>query len=185
MGRAVVWLGLLLWSARYFLIGVTELGEDPGVMHGVHLVFHEAGHTITAMLTNHQPAVVFMGSGLQVLFPLIVAAAFYFKNRDAFGAAFGLWWAGHAALDVAPYIADARALELPLLGGGTGAEIEGHDWEYLLGHWNLLPQDTAIAAGVALAGRGVMAGALLWGAAALYYERWVLVDDEPSSSEVS
>jgi hypothetical protein len=36
-----------------------------------------------------------------------------------------VWWAGQSLLDVAPYIADARALQLVLLGGFTGAEVEG------------------------------------------------------------
>lgn len=36
---------------------------------------------------------------------------------------------GQSLTDVAPYINDARALQLVLLGGRTGAEVEGHDWE--------------------------------------------------------
>jgi hypothetical protein len=36
--------------------------------------------------------------------------------------------AGQSLMDLAPYVADARALRLPLLGGRTGAEVEGHDW---------------------------------------------------------
>lgn len=159
------------WSWRYFTISVHDLGEAPGWMHGVHLVFHEAGHSITAMLTNNREAVVFMGSGLQVLFPLVVAGAFYWKNNDGVGAALGLWWAGLAALDVAPYIADARALELMLLSGGTGQEVEGHDWEYLLTEWNALGLDTVIAGRVATCGRMVMLVALVWAAAAIVYDR--------------
>lgn len=173
-GRAALWLFLLIWSGRYFVISLQALGEDPGWMHHVHLVFHEAGHAITAMVCTHQTTIVVMGSGLQVLFPLIVAGAFYGKNRDAFAAGLGLWWAGHALLDVAPYIADARALELPLLTGGTGREVEGHDWEYLLTQWNGLAQDTRIAATVALAGRCLMLLALVWALGALLYEGFFL-----------
>ena len=40
-----------------------------------------------------------------------------------------IWWMGQSLTDVAPYINDARALQLVLLGGRTGAEVEGHDWE--------------------------------------------------------
>lgn len=159
------------WSWRYFTISLQDLGEAPGWMHGVHLVFHEAGHSIAAMLTNSRDFVVFMGSGLQVLFPLVVAGAFYWKNDDGVGAALGLWWAGHAALDVAPYIADARALELMLLSGGTGREVEGHDWEYLLTQWNALALDTVIAERVATGGRVVMLVALLWAVGTIVYDR--------------
>lgn len=169
--------GLAAWSVRYFTIAIDDLGWEPGPMHYVHLIFHEAGHAIFMMVGASDVVVAFMGSGLQVLFPLILAGAFYFKNRDAYGAAVCLWWAGHAALDVAPYIADARALELPLLGGGNGREIEGHDWEYLLGHWNALRLDTRIAAQVALGGRIAMAAAFAWGLATLAYEAWFLPRD--------
>jgi len=175
--RAAFLLFLAGWSVRYFSISVVDLGENPGWMHHVHLVFHEAGHAITAMVGAPHTVVVFMGSGLQVLFPLFVASAFYWKNADAYGAALGLWWAGHAALDVAPYIGDARALELPLLTGGTGREVEGHDWEYLLTQWHALPQDTAIAAEVALAARIAMAMELLWAAGALVVDRFILREE--------
>jgi hypothetical protein len=181
---AAFMLGLIVWSAPYFKISLDDLGFAPGMMHGVHLVIHEAGHAIPMMLGAPQTFMVFMGSGLQVLFPLGIAAAFYLKNRDSYGAAVCLWWAGHAALDVAPYIADARALELPLLGGGTGREIEGHDWEYLLSHWNALHQDTHIASQVALGGRLTMAAAFVWGLATLAFEAWFLptvVEHSPRS----
>ena len=42
------------------------------------------------------------------------------------------WWAGENMMDVAIYINDARALQLTLIGGQTGAEVEGHDWEHIL-----------------------------------------------------
>ncbi|MBK8479383.1 MAG: hypothetical protein IPL39_24810 [Opitutaceae bacterium] len=174
--RSLAVLVIAGWSWRYFTISLQDLGEAPGWMHGVHLVFHEAGHSISAMLTNSRDFVVFMGSGLQVLFPLVVAGAFYWKNNDGVGAALGLWWAGHAALDVAPYIADARALDLMLLSGGTGKEVEGHDWEYLLTQWHALGLDTVIAERVATGGRAVMLGALLWAAANIVYDRLLPVE---------
>ncbi len=178
---ALFMVALVVWSAPYFTISVPDLGDNLGPLHVVHLVFHEAGHAITGVLSDNRPLVAFMGSGLQVLFPLFIAAAFYFKNHDAYGAAVCLWWAGHAMLDVAPYIADARALELPLLGGGTGREIEGHDWEFLLGHWHALHLDTLIGDRVAFAGRGTMFIAFAWGLATLAYEAWFFpaATDEP------
>lgn len=181
--RAALVLFIAAWSVRYLTISVHDLGLDPGWMHRVHLVFHEAGHAITGMLTDNQVAVAFMGSGLQVLFPLVIAVAFYWTNSDGVGAGLGLWWAGHAALDIAPYVADARALELPLLSGGTGAEFEGHDWEFLLTSWNALGADTAIAAWIALSGRLVMVLALVWAAANIVYDRLALRDDAGADAD--
>jgi len=172
--QAAFLLFLIAWSWSYFWIPIVALGFDPGWMHNVHLVFHEAGHAITAMITDSRVPVVFMGSGLQVLFPLIVTVAFYFCNHDAYGAALGLWWTGHSTLDVAPYIGDARALQLPLISGGTGAEVEGHDWEFLLDHWDVSQHDTEIAAWVALTGRVIMVLAFLWAAGAIVYEGFFL-----------
>jgi hypothetical protein len=63
---------------------------------------------------------------------------------------------------MAPYIADARTLQLVLLGGRTGAEVEGHDWEYLLTQMNLLHMDRTIGLAIHRAGLVMMAGALLW-----------------------
>jgi hypothetical protein len=182
-GRAAGLIFLIIWSWPYFTVRLVDLGENPGVMHLVHLVIHEAGHTITAMLTDNRTLVVFMGSGLQVLLPLVVTLAFYFTNKDAFGAAFGLWWTGHAALDVAPYIADARSLNLQLLSGGTGKEVEGHDWEYLLEHWHAMGRDVYIAAHVASVARGVMIAAFLWALGSLIYDAWMRDAPDPTAAD--
>ena len=82
-----------------------------------------------------------------------------------------LWWAGQSLMDLAPYIADARALRLPLLGGGTGAEVEGHDWEYLLGALGLLSRDLALGRLSFALGALAMLGALLWGGLVLWRAR--------------
>lgn len=172
-GRAVLLLVLIVWTWPYFTVRLVDLGQDPGVMHLVHLVFHEAGHTITAMLTDNRTLIVFMGSGNQVLVPLVITLAFYFKNNDAFAAAVGLWWTGHSTLDVAPYIQDARMLNLQLLSGGTGKEVEGHDWEYLLEHWHVINHDIIIAAHVATVGRCVMTSAFVWALGSIIYDTYM------------
>jgi hypothetical protein len=173
VGRAALLLLLIIWTWPYFSVRLIDLGQAPGVMHLVHLVFHEAGHTITAMLTDNRTLIVFMGSGNQVLVPLIVTLAFYFKSQDAFGAAVGLWWTGHSTLDVAPYIQDARMLNLQLLSGGTGKEVEGHDWEYLLEHWHVINRDIIIAAHVATVGRCIMALAFVWALGSIVYDAYM------------
>jgi hypothetical protein len=40
------------------------------------------------------------------------------------------WWGGQNLMDVAVYIDDARSLQLVLLGGHTGSEVEeGRRWK--------------------------------------------------------
>ena len=83
---------------------------------------------------------------------------------NPFGAAVMCWWAGENLLDVALYIDDARSLQLVLIGGNTGAEVEGHDWERILSIARLLRYDHHIAWTVHVIGAAMMIGALLWGA---------------------
>mgnify|MGYP006310273813 CR=1 FL=1 len=158
--RTALWIGITVFTIPYLQVHWVQLGFNPGPMHGVHLIIHEAGHAITMMVTDHQVTIAFMGTGLQILLPLIVALSFYFVNKDAIGTAFGLWWTGHATLDIAPYIGDSRALNLPLITGGTGKEVAGHDWLFLLQQWNLLDKDTVIADATAQAGKLIMLFAL-------------------------
>ena len=75
------------------------------------------------------------------------------------------WWAGENLMDVAIYINDARALQLTLIGGQTGAEVEGHDWEHILTMTNSLHLDHRIANITQFAGAAVMIGCLAWAAA--------------------
>ena len=131
-------------------------------LHLPNLVFHEAGHVL--LMPFGRFMCVLGGSLLQVLVPLICAAAFYRQQRDRFATAICAWWAGQSLIDLAPYVADARALRLVLLGGRTGAEVEGHDWEYLLTATGLLQWDVALGTLTHFAGSLAMTGALVWAA---------------------
>ena len=59
--------------------------------------------------------------------PFVCLVTFVLKTRDPFGASVALWWSAENFMDVAPYINDARAMELILLGGFTGQEVDAHD----------------------------------------------------------
>ncbi len=131
-------------------------------MHLVHLPFHEAGHIL--FLPFGRFLMSLGGSLTQVLVPLVCLGTFLVKTRDTFGAAVALWWAGQSLMDVAPYIADARALRIVLLGGHTGAEVEGHDWEAILSTLGWLRYDILLGRLANLLGIVVMLVALAWGA---------------------
>ena len=158
IARAALIAGLVCWTWRFAAapMGVTA-GES--VLHLPNLVFHEAGHVILGIFGRFVG--VIGGSLFQFALPLIIAGAFL-RQGDAFAAAVCTWWGGQNLLDVAPYIADARNLQLVLLGGRTGAEVEGHDWEYLLTQMNVLHLDQTIGLATHRAGLVMMAGALVW-----------------------
>ena len=138
------------------------------ILHLPNLVFHEAGHVLFSVFGRFMT--VLGGSLLQFLVPLVLAVAFL-RQKTPFGAIVCAWWAGENLVDVAPYIADARALELVLLGGRTGAEVEGHDWEYLLTQLGWLHLDRTIGLAVHRAGLLMMFGALAGGAIYLVRHR--------------
>ena len=58
---------------------------------------------------------------------------------------------------------DARALQLVLIGGRTGGEVYGHDWEYLLNAMGIAYKDHAIASAVQATGAVTMFAAIVWG----------------------
>jgi hypothetical protein len=102
------------------------------------------------------------------------------KTRDPYGAALGLWWLGENFLDIAPYINDARAGQLPLLGGnfGESSPYGFHDWEYLLTESGLLRHDHLLARLSHLTGTLLMVTALLCCIYLLIKQRRALISAE-------
>jgi hypothetical protein len=172
--RAFRWLlvALLGWWTVRFAVHPLDAGVVNGsFLHLVNLPFHEAGHVLFAPFGALLMALG--GSLLQVMVPLACALAFL-QRQDAFGAWVCGWWAGQNLIDLAPYIADARALQLVLIGGMTGAEVEGHDWEFILQSLGWLHLDRRIALTAHLFGSLAMVSAVAgaaWAAAGRVAER--------------
>ncbi len=130
------------------------------VLHLPNLVFHEAGHVLFTPFGHFMS--VLGGSLFQFVLPLGLAVAFL-KQQNPFGAVVCTWWAGENLIDVAPYIADARALQLVLLGGQTGAEVQGHDWEYILAALGWMRFDRTLGLWTHRVGLLMMIGSLICG----------------------
>ena len=160
IARIATLIGLLVWTVLFMRTGVSDQAQA-SVLHLPNLVFHEAGHVVFGLFGRF--LTVLGGSLFQVLVPVICAVALL-RQQQPFGAAVCVWWAGQNLVDVAPYIADARALELVLLGGQTGAEVEGHDWEFILTSLGWLHLDTRLGLAAFRVGIAVMLAALAWGA---------------------
>ena len=171
----VLWLIFAWWGIGFVLMDfqTNEIGRS--WFHNVDLIFHEAGHMI--FIPFGRTMSILGGSLFQVLLPLILMFAFLIKNKDGFAASLCLRWAGQSMMDIAPYIADARALRLPLLGGGTGADSIGrHDWQNLLRQWGFLEYDIEIASVVDAVGSGILLIALIRGAYMLFMYSRKLID---------
>jgi hypothetical protein len=129
------------------------------LLHMVNLPFHEAGHLVCAPFGSFMMSLG--GSLLQVTVPLVCAVAFLKQQDDRFAAAVCVWWAGQNLLDLAPYIEDARSLQLMLLGGPAD-EVEGHDWEAILTTLGWLHLDHTIARAAWVVGALTMTVAIVY-----------------------
>jgi hypothetical protein len=171
VGRALLLVVITAYGWWFHRATMAELGESPKFIHLINLPFHEAGHVIFGLFGGDFIRV--LGGTLgQLLMPLVLAVAFRWKYGDAFAGALALWWLGQNLVDCAPYINDARSLQLTLIGGSTGQEVEGHDWEYLLTQLGWINRDVHISRWVLRGGRWVMALSLLWATVVLVTQFW-------------
>lgn len=128
---------------------------DP--LDDLNLAVHEAGHLVFSPFG--ETMTVLGGSLFQVIVPAAFVA-YFARTRQRYAAAVTMAWVAVNLLNVARYIGDARAQELPLLGG----EDSIHDWWYLLIDWDLLPRDLTIARWVHFGGVVAFLTALVGGA---------------------
>ncbi len=167
VGRFIALLILAIWGGKLIFAGVDSNAAGESWLHLVNLPFHEAGHVLFRPFGRFMTA---LGGTLgQLLVPLICMLTLLLKTRDPFGAAVCFWWFGENFLDIAPYLDDARAGSLPLLGGNFGhaAPYGFHDWEYLLTETGLLRADHALAMISQGSGSLLMILAVFWGGALL------------------
>jgi hypothetical protein len=153
---------------RLLVNGLPEINGS--LWHLVNLAFHEAGHLLFRLFGDFMS--VLGGSLLQLLIPLAVLMSFLLRQRDPFAASAGLWWLGQSLMDLAPYIHDAPAQRMLLLGGVTGGEAPGyHDWNNLLSRLDWLDTAPGLAYLADSLGLALMLTALTWGGYVLHRQR--------------
>ena len=127
----------------------------------VDLPFHEAGHVF---LSPFGSTLHILGGTLgQLAVPSLLVWYFLSRRRDPFAAAACLWWVGQNLVNVSVYMADARDLALPLVGGGE------HDWNELFFRFGLLaePSVRAVSGATRAAGAVLLLAGLAWATAFL------------------
>ena len=135
---------------------VLLFASEPGFIFGLdhaNLLFHEAGHPIVGLFSNRLET--YGGTLGQLTFPVLLAVSFW-RKRQALSCGASVIWFFENWLNIARYMADARELKLPLLGGGD------HDWNTIFTRWNVLQYDLDIAGAVKFIGWIGMALAVLW-----------------------
>jgi hypothetical protein len=119
---AIVLIGIWGWFALV-------RGDQTPVFVYLNIAVHEVGHVVFRPFG--ELVMLVMGSGSEVLFPLLVGIYFLLRRRDAVAGAICFGWCASALASAATYIADADDGLLPLLGA-TGPDAAG-DWERILG----------------------------------------------------
>ncbi len=129
-------------SRQAFLLGLGVLAlvmwftDFVPVLDHFNLAIHESGHLLFGILGNTMS--LYGGTLMQFVFPLAVTWHFL-RLQQPLSAAVGVAWGLQNIQYVAFYLGDARAQQLPLVGGGE------HDWFNILGRWGLLHWDTRLA----------------------------------------
>ncbi|MER2527263.1 MAG: hypothetical protein ABTR07_04970 [Candidatus Competibacter denitrificans] len=146
---------ILLAVAVVLLLGCHALWGWVPILDSANLAFHEAGHPIFSLLANR--LTVYGGTLMQLLIPAACAWECY-RREQVYGFYACLVWVGENLLNIARYMADARAHQLPLVGGLDPDVF--HDWTEILSRWGLLNQDTALAFLVRVGAVALMAWAV-------------------------
>lgn len=146
------------------ILALLYRGDDPWipVLDSANLVFHEAGHVFYGVLG--ETAGLYGGVLGQLTFPIVVMVVFFFR-REAAGVAVGAIWTAQNLFNVARYMADARARELPLVGGGE------HDFDHIFTRWGVLHRDLEIAGHVRVIAWILIIVTLAWIARRAYVTR--------------
>ena len=153
---------LLVWLAY---IGVRQFAsaEYTSLFGALNLGIHEGGHILFAPLGL---ALGIAGGTLLQLTCPVAALWMFLRQPDWFAAAVSLAWLSTNLHNVGTYVADAQAMELPLVTVGGGDAL--HDWNFLLGRLGLLEACEALGALVHGLAHVTMIAALASGA-------WLLV----------
>jgi hypothetical protein len=140
-------------------IGISHLSNPAywGFFGGVNLGIHEFGHLLFGV--GGKFISVLGGTIAQLSLPIICAVAFLWQ-RDYFAICFCGVWFSSSMYNVAWYLADARAQQIPLLGGNAVT----HDWHYLLSQMHILPWDKTIALILRVFAFMIMWGSIFLGA---------------------
>ncbi len=151
---------LFAWAAFYavFLGYVFHSHDGFLFIDLANLVVHEGGHMLFGWFG---PTLgLWGGTLLQWLVPFLLAG-YFFTQRQAVSFAFCAFFFFENWLYTATYMADARAMVLPLVTTGDPDHVE-HDWNTIFSSLGVLQYDTTIAGIVRFLGWCGMLGVVGW-----------------------
>lgn len=147
--------GLIMFVTAALVFWIIALVDDDNflILDYVNLPFHEFGHVFFGFFGE---GIGFWGGTIMQLAIPFGIAIYFCLNGESTAFAFGTFWFGENFLNIATYIADARRMRLPLVGGGI------HDWNTILSGIDMLKYDTLISGIVRTFGWLIMIAAVLF-----------------------
>lgn len=119
----------------------------------INLPIHEFGHLFFGLFGERIG--IWGGTIFQLIMPFCFLV-YFLSKKEISGVTFSSFWFGENLLYIASYIADARSLSLPLVGGGE------HDWNTILSSLHVIQYDTTIAGVVRSIGWVIMVSSIIW-----------------------
>ncbi len=151
---------LAAWLIFYVVFFGYVFGSHGGFLFIdlVNLVVHEGGHLLFGWFG---PTLgLWGGTLLQWLVPFLLAA-YFLTQRQTSAFAFCVFFFFENWLYTATYMADARAMALPLVTTGDSDYVE-HDWNAIFTSLGVLQYDTTIASVARFLGWCGMIGVVAW-----------------------
>lgn len=159
------WQPISRWAIATWLVCYLPFLVYAFRMHGgylfidsTNLVVHEGGHMLFSWFGP--TLCLWGGSILQWAVPFLLAAYFFYQRQVA-AFVFCLFLFFENWLYTATYMADARAMVLPLVTVGDSDFVE-HDWHTIFSSLGALEYDTTIAAIVRTLGWWGMLACVAW-----------------------
>jgi hypothetical protein len=151
---------LAAWLIFYLGFLVYAFNAHGGFLFidSANLVVHEGGHNLFAWFGP--TLCLWGGTLLQWLVPFLLAA-YFFTQRQTTGFVFSAFFFFENWLYTATYMADARAMDLPLVTTGDPDFVE-HDFHAIFSSLGVLDHDTQIAAVVRVLGWCGMLAIVAW-----------------------
>jgi hypothetical protein len=151
---------LAAWLVFYvgFMVYAFRAHGEFLFIDSANLVVHEGGHNLFAWFGP--TLCLWGGTLLQWLVPFLLAA-YFFSQRQTTGFIFCAFFFFENWLYTATYMADARAMDLPLVTTGDPDFVE-HDFHAIFTSLGVLDHDTQIAAVVRLLGWCGMLACVTW-----------------------
>jgi hypothetical protein len=148
------------WTLFFLAFLVYAATNSTGFLFidSANLVVHEGGHLLFGWFGSTFG--LWGGTILQWAVPLLLAA-YFFTQRQTTAYAFSLFFFFENWLYTATYMADARAMVLPLVTTGDPDFVE-HDWHTIFTSLGVLPYDTTIAGIVRFGGWCGMIATVAW-----------------------